>query len=229
MQRRQSPVPIMIQLLGLRSGTLRRASTSTSVSPEYMWTEFPWRLTATAYNINSVSASSCILGILTVFGCEEKVPFCVCVVIGILHNQEYIMEYTLDTTEQLFVQDIVKDWLWFPWYSGMTWSLRCKWYHQLYTPYFVFSLQCEALWCCPSVNCWCCNCQYYIYINITSWFAVMVQTKQSNRSLQVLIWFLYTTISCTTAMPSIMYWSSCIGWLIPLQLERCQLYTLVHE
>jgi len=41
----------------------------------------------------------------------------------------------------------------------------------------------------------------------------MVWTKQSNKSLQVLIWVLWKTISCTRAMPSIMILvESC--WLV---------------
>ena len=76
--------PMMITLSGFRSGTLHRTSTSTSVSRAQYCPDDSLPLT---HKINSVSASSCVLGMLTMFSREVRTPFWVCAVISTFHNR----------------------------------------------------------------------------------------------------------------------------------------------
>ena len=62
--------------------SLQSKTWNTSVSQEYVCTVLSRQLTTTAYKINSVSASFCVLGMRTLFDWEEIPPFWVYVVIG---------------------------------------------------------------------------------------------------------------------------------------------------
>ena len=71
----RSPVFMVMMLSGFRSGTLCRTNTGTSISQEFTCTILPGQLTATTYKINSVSASSRVLGMLTMFSWKEMDTF----------------------------------------------------------------------------------------------------------------------------------------------------------
>ena len=81
---RRSPVPMMITLFGLKFGTLRRASTSTSVSQEYVYVNSIAMMT----HSHCIQDQQCICFLLCTRNVhhKEKTPLGVRVVIGTLHN-----------------------------------------------------------------------------------------------------------------------------------------------